>query len=457
MKKFISVCVAVMMIMVNIISVKGTTLDKNQIIGYLDEVSKYEIQKVSNPNYGSIGGEWLVMALARYGTITDSQITNYKTNLLKKLKECDGVLSTRKYTEYARVVIALTAIEENPENFHGYNLLRPLAEFDKVTSQGANGILYTLIALDCGNYKIPNPKTDYTGEKTTREKLLNKILESQLDDGGWSIAGKVADTDMTAIAIQALKPYYNKESRVKTAINKGLDRLGELQEKDGGYKTGNRANCESTAQVLTALSSMNISLNDKRFIKDGKTVLDGLMKYYKNEGFSHFQDGDVNQMSTEQAMYGLTAYYRSISGMHGLYEMQDGIIIRKLNQVTVTENKTNKPQENVSTKKNSKKENITTKKKKEQSNVSKVTEKNEDVKETSAKREKSKKSKENTTNQQEETTNYTEMSENNISQSKASEQIINESKDDSKNGVWIIVGGGMLLASAGALAWRKKK
>ena len=35
-------------------------------------------------------------------------------------------------------------------------------------------------------------------------------------------------------------------------------------------------NCESTAQVLTALSEMRIKIDDSRFVKNGKTVYDGL-------------------------------------------------------------------------------------------------------------------------------------------------------------------------------------
>lgn len=54
------------------------------------------------------------------------------------------------------------------------------------------------------------------------------------------------------------------------------------------------------------------------------------MKYYKNGGFSHAQGGMINQMSTEQAMYALTAYYRNISGMNRLFDMSDGITYKSI-------------------------------------------------------------------------------------------------------------------------------
>ena len=346
MKKLAMIILAVLLMGVNITYISAATPEKSEIITYLDEISRYQLENVSNPSYGSIGGEWVVMELARYGTITDRYMSAYKTNLENKLKSCKGVLSTRKYTEYARVVIALTAIEENPKNFAGYNLLKPLAELEKVVSQGANAILYTLIALDTGGYDVPEPDKSYEGKKTTREELIDMILNNQLEDGGWSLMGTKSDTDMTAIAIQALAPYYKKQGNVKKAVDRALDRLGELQQKDGGFKTGGFATCESTAQVLTALSVMNISVEDQRFVKNENTVIDGLMQYYHKGAFRHFVDGDINQMATEQAMYALTAYFRSISGMNGLFEMKDGITKRTLSAVEVSKDANSQTQDN---------------------------------------------------------------------------------------------------------------
>lgn len=331
MKKFVCGFFTIILIMINInIIGADAVLSKTEITDYLDNIARYELEIVNNPTYGSVGGEWAVMALARYGTVTDSYLSIYKANLTEYLKSCEGVLSTKKYTEYARVVIALTAIEENPEDFGGYNLLKPLAQLENITYQGINGVVYTLMALDCGSYEIPEPDKSYSGQKTTRERLINLIINSQLSDGGWNIAGSEADTDMTAMAIQALAPYYQKEDSVKNAVDKGIARLGALQQKDGGYMTGNSPTCESTAQVLTALSVMHISVDDQRFVKNGKTVIDALLQYYDKGAFRHLMDGDTNQMSTEQAMYALVAYYRSISGMNGLFEMKDGITKRAL-------------------------------------------------------------------------------------------------------------------------------
>lgn len=304
-------------------TIAATENGKTDTEKYLDRIADYITNNVANPSYGSVGGEWAVMGLARYGKISKGYIGIYKNNLRKKLEECNGNLSDRKYTEYARVTIALTSIGENPKNFYGYNLVKPLAELEHIKSQGANGIVYSLIALDCGAYSIPSPNSGYAGEVTTREKLISLILKAELSDGGWAYSGKVANADMTAMTIQALSPYYYRRKDVKRAVDKGVAALSDLQLDDGSFAAGKNKTCESTAQVLTALSEMHINISDKRFVKNGHTVIDGLLQYYKDGGFCHLPNGTVNQMATEQAMYAMVAYYRSITGKNRLYQMAD--------------------------------------------------------------------------------------------------------------------------------------
>lgn len=316
-------------VFINPFSVNGRDFSEKIIEDYLDGIAYYERTAVTNPTYGSVGGEWLMMGLARYGAISDSYINIYKKNLKKHLDSCNGVLSQQKYTEYSRVVIGLTAIEENPGDFEGYDMLEPLAHYDKVMRQGLNGAIYCLLAFDSGNYDIPKPNGADAGTKTTRERLIKTILANQKENGGWNFNGKNADADMTSMAIQALAPYY-KQDDIKAAIDKGIDVLSSLQQEDGSFCTGGIKNCESTAQVLTAMSAVKISIKDKRFVKNGNSVMEGLLQFYDNGAFVHMQGGIANQMATEQAMYGIAAYYRSIMGMNSLYDMTDGITKRPL-------------------------------------------------------------------------------------------------------------------------------
>ena len=76
--------------------------------------------------------------------------------------------------------------------------------------------------------------------------------------------------------------------------------------------------------MLVALCELGISLSDSRFVKNGHTVLDGLMEYYViGGGFSHIRGGGNGNdgMSTEQGFYALVAADRGAKGESSLYRM----------------------------------------------------------------------------------------------------------------------------------------
>lgn len=322
-KKSVLALIMLICVVMAVTPVMGKTiLNKEQTKTYLDNISQYEMGKVTNPTYGSVGGEWLIIGLARYGSLTQAYLDKYVNNLETEVKKKSGILSDKKYTEYARVVLALTAIEQNPADFAGYDLLSPLSELDNVVKTGISGITFALIAFDSGNYDVPEPKKDYKGKKATREKLVSMLLSTQLSDGGWAYMGTKSDVDMTAMVIQALAKYY-KEADVKKAVDKGVELLSKRQQKSGAFISNESENCESTAQVITAMAALGIEVSDERFIKDNNTVLDGLLGFYKDGGFKHTHNSYVNQMATEQAMYALTAYYRQLKDENGLYDMKD--------------------------------------------------------------------------------------------------------------------------------------
>lgn len=305
----------------------GTTVNANIVLSkkeatsYINTIADRQIKEVPNPTHASAGGEWTVMGLARAGKITNDYKNTYKKNLKKVLEDSKGVLSTRTYTDYSRTVIALTSIGENPYNFYGYDVISLLAEYDNVVKQGLNGVVYALIALECGDYSV-SPKSGYDGRKGSKEKYKESLMAAELSDGGWALLGRKADVDMTAIAIQALSPYYNKDSKVKKAVDNGLEILSSKQKTDGDFESMGSENCESCSQVLTAISSLGISVKDKRFVKNNHTVLDGLMKYYSDGAFKHTEKGKVNQMATDQAFYSMVAYRNSLADEPALFNMK---------------------------------------------------------------------------------------------------------------------------------------
>ncbi len=276
-------------------------------------VAEFVYKNVPQPKIGAVGGEWAVIGLARSGAqVPQSWYDVYYNKVRETLREKNGVLHEKKYTEYSRVVLALTAIGKNPADVDGYNLLEPLADFDKTVWQGVNGAIFALIALDCNNYP-----------SQIREKYVNYILEKQASDGGWALSGNTADPDITGMALQALFAYRNDE-KVNRAIEKALLCMSEMQDGEGGFSAYGMANSESCVQMIVALCTLNIPLEDARFVKNGKTILDNLNTYYVNGGFKHTaSQTSADLMASEQGLYCLAALGRFKEGKNSLYNMTD--------------------------------------------------------------------------------------------------------------------------------------
>lgn len=267
----------------------------------------------------TFGSEWLVIALARSGRdVPDS----YYDSVVKAVQSAKGQLSEKKSTEYARTILALTAIGKDPADVGGYDLLAGLADMDDVTYQGINGAIFALLALDSGKYDVPAAAEG--GTQVTRDGLVAYILAQQLSDGGWALSGTSADPDVTAMALQALAPYRTGDETVDTAVDKGVQLLSDMQLADGGYSSWGTLNSESCAQVLIALATLGIDpVSDSRFVKNGLTVLDALLAYAVSGGFRHTVDGEADAIATEQALCALTAYARLLDGKTALYDMTD--------------------------------------------------------------------------------------------------------------------------------------
>lgn len=289
----------------------------------LVETAAYLSASVPDPGVSSIGGEWAVIGLARNGSLPADWVSTYYSNLVRTLRDAGGVLHRVKYTEYSRVVLALSSLGFDPTDVAGYDVLSPLGDFDQVCWQGVNGPIWALIALDSRGYDAP---TAPDGKRqTTRDALIDAILESEISGGGWALSGSVPDVDLTAMALTSLAPYRASRADVAAAVERGLSVLSSLQGEDGGYGDAGSATSESCAQVVVALSALGIDpASDARFAKAGGSVFDALCAFaVPGGGFKHVADGEVNGMATEQGFYALVAYERLLSGKTSLFDMSD--------------------------------------------------------------------------------------------------------------------------------------
>ena len=298
------------------------------------DTKKYIQNNVPAPVVASDRGEWAVLGLARAGVeLSDAYIQAYYGKVVAYVQKnmgADGVLLDPEshnptVTDNERIILALTAIGKDPTNVGDKNLLTALQNKDimQVTNTSdtdINGLVFGLLALNSGNYT----QDSYW--------LVQAILTQQNADGSWSASADTkpdGDVDMTAMALQALAPYYNEGG--DTTVNAAVDKA--LQWLSAKYKGTGYTSAESCAQVVVALSALQLNANsDSSFVKtvDGAptSVLGDLLRYYlgKGQGFKHTASGNTaDQKATEQALYAMAAYERYCRRTNALYDMTDAV------------------------------------------------------------------------------------------------------------------------------------
>ena len=300
----------------------------------LSKVRSYILSKDTKPDYSSI---WNVIGLKRSGLyVPESYINLFYSNVIAYCESKDWQITRAKYSDYSKLILALTAIGVDARDVMGHNLLAYLSDYENVSRQGNNGTIWALIALKSNPaYEIPEDPS--AKQQNSEELMVQKIVEMQCADGGWTLMGDTGDSDMTGMAMQALASYYNKDGYeyVTAAIDKGLAWIEKNQLSSGGFGTMKTETSESVAQIITALCGVGIDCGeDARFIKNGKWPMTGLFQYYMPEGgFMHVAadagnngggaGGIIDGMATEQGLYATVAYRRFLDGETFLYDMSD--------------------------------------------------------------------------------------------------------------------------------------
>ena len=306
----------------------------------VNQSAAYMLAAVKAPEPGDVGGEWAVLGLARSGySVPDGYFEGYYNKLEAHIKEVKGILHKRKYTDYSRVIVTLSALGKDARDVGGYNLLTPLGDYERTIWQGLNGPIWALIALDSADYPMPqNPEAE---TQATRQMYIDCILDAELEEGGWTLnrrdASDSADPDITGMALQALAKYQSQPA-VAGAIDRALTCMSAKQDESGGFSSWGTTNCESAVQVLVALCELGIGWEDSRFVKNGNSLLDNILTFRTaTGGFNHIADGSDgdNQMTAEQGLYCLVACLRYEKGINSLYRMTDAISIGDTPEVEV--------------------------------------------------------------------------------------------------------------------------
>jgi hypothetical protein len=307
----------------------GSNPDSEQI-PEIDPVTKEQVNTAiqSTSQYLSkkgINDEFAAVAMKAAGEEVPQQ---YIEKIKEDITASKGVY--RNVTDYERIVLGLTAAGIDATNFVGYNLLEKIYSNERMTNQGNNGVIYALLAYDSGNYEIPNEA------KWTREKLVNYLLDQQLENGGWSLFGTNASVDITGMALTALAPY-KSQSNVQAAIDKAVAWVSSVQDSNGGFSddTNGGDASETTAQVIIGLASVGVNPTEERFTKQagevsvasldsaskGVNLIQHLLTFKQADGgFAHIQGDGSNFMASAQALLALTAYDYYLSNKSSIYQ-----------------------------------------------------------------------------------------------------------------------------------------
>ena len=285
---------------------------------------------VTEPVFGTTAGEWTVFSLARgnYYAKDNAYFTDYYDRIVETVNteaasvNMNGALHKNKSTENSRLIVALSAIGKDATSVGDWDLVEAYSAngLSWIKKQGLNGTIWALIALDSNDYA--------TSDTTIRQQCVDAILAAQHDDGGWALTANLtyaSDPDVTGMALTALYPY-REQPAVAAACEEAFACLSTIQNDNGTYTSGGAQCAESCSWVIVATTTWGINPDtDSRFIKNGNSVVDGLLAHYLADSatFQHIIGAGSNAMATDQSCYALVAYDRFVKGKTALYDYSD--------------------------------------------------------------------------------------------------------------------------------------
>ena len=282
---------------------------------------------------GDSVSDWVAIAVSRAGTEGDTSayrkaLERYVTRMYRE----QGGLDRLRATEWQRTALTALALGADPtafgrdKNGRSVNLLADgVYQFTAAKSlgtQGLNGWIFGLIALDSARFAVPEDAV------YTRATILQALVAAQEPEGGFGLTVGNSDVDLTAMTLQALAPYQNstvtytgaagESVTIREVVRRALAWLSDQQTAEGDFISWDAANLESTAQVIIALCSLGVDpATDARFVKNGISAVDGLMRYRLDDGtFRHI-------LTSEQALLAQEAMERLSAARRSLYDFRE--------------------------------------------------------------------------------------------------------------------------------------
>lgn len=291
----------------------------------IDENINHGLSYLNSRPCNAYGNEWTIFTILRCGgTISEENKTAYLNNLKDDL-DADGQLSSNNQgqpTDYARVILTLGMLGEDPADFRGYNLVETLYNWNNLNNLTINQISWTLLALDSKQYDIPEDA------KWSRETLINLLVSKQNEDGGFASWGSTSDVDMTAMVLQTLVPYNDaSHAAVQPVFEGGIRYLQSQINEDAGFESWGNENACSTAQVLILLPMLGMDpAASNGFVKAQKNMITNLEGYRdETDGGFFWQKGSPYSKdgSTYQVVLALESCRRFVNKENSVYDLTE--------------------------------------------------------------------------------------------------------------------------------------
>lgn len=340
---FYKIILSVALAVLTVISVSAEIftqgLSEDKLVKYAEDIVEYEKKFLDIPHGESLfsgefleyagqdSADWFVIGISRMGLNEDFESYYYAfaDNIIKNNTE-----STRA-TDWQRYTLTALSCGGDPRDINGVNALENGAYIDEnIDGQGLNSWIWALIAINSWDFES---KDSYRDIEDRENKIIDKILLSQLDDGGFALSGDKGDCDLTAMAVQALAAHRHQREDVNSGVEKALDFLS------GKISEGSADNCESVAQLLCALCSADIDFKSDERFNAGEDLLETLIQYRNPDGgFSHIKGGESDPLSSSQALLALAAVHRYENGENRLYDFREDFSLRDYRFDSVSEN-----------------------------------------------------------------------------------------------------------------------
>ena len=191
----------------------------------------------------------------------------------------------------------------NASNIQGINLIDQLSNFSDAENSQTKALAYALIALDSNAYTISDNSV------LTREALRQYLMKRQLENGSIQMLDEKDNAlETTGLALTELTGY-SSDDNTQSALKKGVEYLQNMQSNSQRQSAFLDESCNTVSQIIIALNSLKINVNDSRFINNRKSLDEILLAFLGSDGgFKKYTtDTQSNLEATELAIIALTS------------------------------------------------------------------------------------------------------------------------------------------------------